>query len=173
MPHAKVSEGQRSRAKQLRQSMTRAETLRWRYLKAHHVDGLAFRRQVPMRHFIPDFISHATRVVIEVDGGSHDFESRQRQDRRRDEWFVSQGYAVLRFTNEEVLKNLEGVIEIIRETARPRLKQLPPSLTLPHKGRGNNAQPAPQQATLRPISSLSRNRGGRQQLGSSKRLVAP
>jgi very-short-patch-repair endonuclease len=137
MPHAKVSESQRSRAKQLRQSMTRAETLLWRYLKAHHIDGLAFRRQVPMRH-IPDFVSHGARIIIEIDGVSHDFESRQRQDRRRDEWFASQGYAVLRFANEEVLENLEGVIEVIRETALTRLKQLPPSLALPHKGGGNN-----------------------------------
>jgi very-short-patch-repair endonuclease len=137
VPHANAADLQRHRARQLRQTMTRAETLLWRYLKAHHVDGLAFRRQVPMRQFIADFVCHAARLVI--DGGSHDFENRQRRDRRRDGWFASQQYLVLRFSNEQVLKNLEGVIESIRETASARLKQLPPSLTLPHKGGGNNS----------------------------------
>src|SRR5205807_10112266 len=117
MPHSAVNKQQRSRAKNLRQTMTRAETLLWRYLKAHHIDGLAFRRQVPLRHFIADFVCHAARLVVEIDGQSHDFEARQRSDRKRDQWFTSQHYAVLRFTNEQVLKNLNGVIEVIRETA--------------------------------------------------------
>jgi very-short-patch-repair endonuclease len=157
VPHAKVSEGQRNRAKQLRQTMTRAETLLWRYLKAHHIDGIAFRRQVPMGRFIADFVSHAARVVVEVDGESHDFGTRQSHDfgtrqcadLKRNQWFASQRYAVLRFTNEQVLKNLEGVIESIRETASARLKQLPPSLTLPHKGGGNNFELAAQKSGCR------------------------
>jgi very-short-patch-repair endonuclease len=149
VPHAKVSEGQRNRAKQLRQTMTRAETLLWRYLKAHHIDGIAFRRQVPMGRFIADFVSHAARVVVEVDGESHDFGTRQCADLKRNQWFASQRYAVLRFTNEQVLKNLEGVIESIRETASARLKQLPPSLTLPHKGGGNNFELAAQKSGRR------------------------
>ena len=140
MPHAEVNEHQRYRAKQLRQTMTRAENLLWRYLKAHHVDGLAFRRQVPMRQFIPDFVCHSVRVVVEVDGTSHDFVSRQREDRRRDKWFESQGYTVLRFTDEQVLKNLEGVIEVIRGAASARVKKLPPSLPLPHKGGGKSSK---------------------------------
>ena len=122
--------------------MTRAENFLWRYLKAHHMDGLAFRRQVPMRQFIADFVCHSARIVVEIDGYAHDFESRQRADQRKDKWFGSQGYAVLRFTNEQVLKNLEGVIEVIREAASTRLKQLPPALPLPHKGGGNSSAPA-------------------------------
>jgi very-short-patch-repair endonuclease len=140
MPHAKVGEHQRARAKQLRQTMTRAETLLWRYLKAHHIDDLAFRRQVPMRHFIADFVCHSARIVVEIDGESHDFQSRRRADQRRDQWFGSQRYTVLRFTNEQVLRNLEGVIEVIRETASARLQRLPPSLPLPHKGGGNRRE---------------------------------
>ena len=139
MPHAKVSEHHRGRAKQLRQRMTRAENLLWRYLKAHHIDDLAFRRQVPMRQFIADFVCHSARLIVELDGVSHDFESRRRADLRRDAWFKSQGYTVLRFTNDQVLKNLEGVIELIRQRAASQLEQLPPSLTLPHKGGGNSS----------------------------------
>jgi very-short-patch-repair endonuclease len=136
MPHAKVSGVQRQRAKQHRKTMTRAETLLWRYLKGHYVDGLGFRRQVPIGNFIADFVCHAARVVVEIDGESHDFASRQDRDTKRDAWFGSQGYAVLRFTNEQVMKNLNGVVEVIRQTAIPRLP-VPPSLTLPHKGGGN------------------------------------
>jgi very-short-patch-repair endonuclease len=122
--------------------MTRAETLLWRYLRAHHIDGLAFRRQVPLGHFIADFVCHAARLVVEIDGGSHDFQTRRRSDQKRDHWFASQHFAVFRFTNEQVLKNLDGVIEVIRQTASTRLKRLPPSLTLPHKGGGNDYVPA-------------------------------
>jgi very-short-patch-repair endonuclease len=136
MPHAKISGRQRGRAKQLRQTVTRAETLLWRYLKGHYVDGLGFRRQAPMGNFIADFACHSARVIVEIDGESHDFEARQAQDSARDAWFASQGYAVLRLTNEQVMKNLNGVVEVIRQTAMPRLQE-PPSLTLPHKGGGN------------------------------------
>src|SRR5258707_13899756 len=99
MPHAAVSAQQRNRAKSLRTWMTRAETLLWRYLKAHHVDGLGFRRQVPIRGYVADFVCHSAHLIVELDGESHDFDSRQRHDERRDAWFASQGYAVLRFTN--------------------------------------------------------------------------
>jgi very-short-patch-repair endonuclease len=117
--------------------MTRAETLLWRYLKANHIDGFGFRRQVPMRGYIADFACHAAKLVVELDGETHDFQSRQRQDNVRDAWFRSQGYAVLRFNNNDVLKNLTGVVEAIRETASSRVRSAPPSLSLPHKGGGN------------------------------------
>jgi very-short-patch-repair endonuclease len=136
MPHAIVSPRQRNRAKQLRRTMTRAEVLLWRQLKAHHIDGLGFRRQVPIGRYIADFICHEAQIIVELDGESHDFESRQRSDQQRDAWFVSQGFAVLRFTNDDVMKSLEGVVTVIRNTARSRLN-VPPSLSLPHKGGGN------------------------------------
>ena len=69
MPHAAVTNRQRDRAKSLRRVMTRAETLLWRYIKAGHLDGLQFRRQAPMGPYIVDFVSHAAKLVIEVDGG--------------------------------------------------------------------------------------------------------
>ena len=136
MPHAVVNPHQRSRARSLRATMTRAETLLWRYLKAHHIDGLGFRRQVPMRSYVADFACHEARLIVELDGETHDFAERLRSDRVRDAWFRSQGYTVLRFTNQEVLSNVEGVVEVIRQTAASR-RGLPPSLPLPHKGGGN------------------------------------
>jgi very-short-patch-repair endonuclease len=120
--------------------MTRAETLLWRHLKAHRLAALGFRRQCPMGNYIADFVAHSRKLVVELDGESHDFESRIRHDERRDEWFASRGYRVLRFTNDDVPKNLEGVVISIREAAD---RGLPPSLTLPRKGGGNTSLDAP------------------------------
>jgi very-short-patch-repair endonuclease len=137
MPHTVVSPRQRNRAKQLRQAMTRAETLLWRYVKADRIDGLGFRRQVPVQNYIADFICMSAKIVVELDGESHDFEERQTADQNRDAFFVSEGFQVLRFTNEQVMANLEGVVETIRQTAANRVRGLPLSPTLPHKGGGS------------------------------------
>jgi very-short-patch-repair endonuclease len=142
MPHSVVSEHQRNRAKQLRQTMTRAETLLWRYVKANRIDGLGFRRQTPIRNYIVDFVCMAAKLIIELDGESHDFAERQKADESRDAFFFSQGFQVLRFTNEQVMSNLEGVVEVIRQTAASRARGLPPSLALPHKGGGNGGNGA-------------------------------
>jgi very-short-patch-repair endonuclease len=137
MPHAAVSERQRNQAKQLRQAMTRAETLLWRYLKANRIDGRSFRRQVPFRNYIADFACLSVKLIVELDGESHDFEERQKADQTRDAFFVSEGFQVLRFTNEQVMSNLEGVVEVIRQTAASRMEGSPLSPPLPHKGGGS------------------------------------
>ena len=95
MPHAQVSRVQRGRAKQLRRAMTRAEVLLWRHLKAHRLAALGFRRQSPIGRYIADFVAHTCKLIVEVDGESHEFESRLLHDSRRDEWFASRGYRVL------------------------------------------------------------------------------
>jgi len=136
MPHNEVDDIQRARAKQLRRTMTRAETLLWRHLKAHRLALLGFRRQSPMGNYIADFVAHSCKIVVEVDGESRDFEERIRHDDRRDEWFASRGYRVLRFANDDVMKNLEGVVLAIRQAAE---QAAPPSLTLPRKGGGNSS----------------------------------
>src|SRR6202035_1087278 len=110
MPHTQVDDNHRGHAKQLRRAMTRAETLLWRHLKAHRLAALGFRRQSPMGNYIADFVAHSCKLVVEVDGESHDFESRLRHDGRSAERHASRGYRVLRFTNEDVMKNLEGVV---------------------------------------------------------------
>jgi very-short-patch-repair endonuclease len=134
MPHHEIGKRQRYRAKQLRRTMTRAETLLWRRLKAHRLAALGFRRQSPIGNYIADFVAHSCKLVVEVDGENHDFEERLRYDDRRDRWFASQGYRVLRFTNDDVTKSLEGVVATIAEAAA---EPSTPSLTLPHKGGGN------------------------------------
>jgi very-short-patch-repair endonuclease len=150
MPHAAVSEQQRHRAKHLRRAMTRAEILLWRYLKAHHLDGISFRRQAPMGRYMVDFVCHSVRLIVELDGETHDFHARQRHDAVRDAWLASRGYHVLRFTNEDVLSALEGVLTVIREIAAARIRSTPPSLSLPRKGGGN-----PQTAAV-PLSKAAK-----------------
>ncbi|WP_136615093.1 endonuclease domain-containing protein [Bradyrhizobium sacchari] len=134
MPHDEVPQFQRTRAKRLRREMTRAETLLWRHLKADRLAGLAFRRRTPMGHYIADFVAHSCKLIVELHGESHDFEDRIRRDEQRDQWFASRGYHVLRFTNDDVMKNLEGVVLSILEAAE---QAAPLSLTLPRKGGGN------------------------------------
>jgi very-short-patch-repair endonuclease len=89
-----------------------------------------------MGNYIADFVSHSCKLVVEVDGESHDFEERIRRDDRRDQWFASRGYRVLRFTNDDVTKNLEGVVMAIGQAAE---QAAPLSLTLPRKGGGNSS----------------------------------
>ncbi len=154
MPHTPIDDVQRSRAKQMRREMTRAETLLWRHLKANRLSGLGFRRQSPMGSYIADFVAHSCKLVVEVDGESHDFESRIRHDERRDAWFASRGYRVLHFTNDDVMKNLEGVVLAIGLAAE---QAAPPSLTLPRKGGGNV-----------PSASASQPDGARQEVSDAE-----
>ncbi|NJL07499.1 MAG: endonuclease domain-containing protein [Methylacidiphilales bacterium] len=134
MPHEPVSDRQRARARDLRQTMTRAETLLWRHLKAHRADGLGFRRQTPIGPYIVDFVCHAAQLIVELDGESHDFPSRQNRDEVRDAWLRSQGFRVLRFTNDEVLGNLEGVVMAIQQAAAARMSPSPPLPNPPPQG---------------------------------------
>jgi very-short-patch-repair endonuclease len=87
-----------------------------------------------MGEYIADFVAHSCKIIVELDGESHSFEERVRHDAQRDQWFAARGYRVLRFTNDDVRKNLEGVVLSIVEAAEPGA---PPSLTLPRKGKGN------------------------------------
>ncbi|PIV20416.1 MAG: DNA (cytosine-5-)-methyltransferase [Deltaproteobacteria bacterium CG_4_8_14_3_um_filter_45_9] len=100
-------------ARGLRKSHTDAELLLWKYLRTRQMDGVKFRRQQPIGKYIVDFVSFEKRIVIELDGGQHSAE--QERDRERDNWLSKQGFKVLRFWDNEVLQNLEGVLEVIRD----------------------------------------------------------
>ncbi|WP_456772654.1 endonuclease domain-containing protein [Bradyrhizobium sp. USDA 4369] len=122
--------------------MTRAETLLWRYIRADRIESAGFRRQVPFRNYIADFVCFSAKLVIELDGESHDFAERQRRDSERDAFFAAEGFDVLRFTNEQVTSNLEGVVEAIRQALAVRARGLPPSPALPHRGGGSGESSA-------------------------------
>ncbi|HEX9756597.1 MAG TPA: endonuclease domain-containing protein [Nitrospiria bacterium] len=78
------------------------------------MDGLKFRRQQPIGHFILDFVCFEKKIIIELDGGQHAKSEVGEKDKLRDKWFEGQGYKVLRFWDHEVLTNIEGVLEVVR-----------------------------------------------------------
>jgi very-short-patch-repair endonuclease len=92
--------------------MTHAERKLWFALRDRRFVGFKFRRQVPIGRFIADFVCFEARLVIEVDGGQH---ADSVQDQFRDRWFAANRFRVLRFWNNEVLKNLEGVMTVLAE----------------------------------------------------------
>ena len=162
MPHAPVSEQKKRRAKTFRRVMTSAERKLWYALRAHRLDDLGFRRQVPLGRYILDFVCHDRGLVVEVDGGQH-FSSSRARDAVRDRWLNTQGYRVIRIPNNEVLGNLPGVLEFLLSVAansplppcggaRPRFarseggeaspqkKRRTPLPTLPHKGEGGREE---------------------------------
>ena len=99
-------------AKDLRKSMTDAERALWQRLKARQLDGLKFRRQEQIGRFIADFVCFERGIIIEADGGQHAIE--REKDKERTQWLNSQGFTVLRFWNNDILTNIEGVMEAIR-----------------------------------------------------------
>jgi very-short-patch-repair endonuclease len=76
------------------------------------MEGLKFKRQQPVGRYIVDFVCLEKKLVIEIDGGQHD---ESQTDKQRDAWLSQQGYKVLRFWNNEVFQNLDGVLEAIRD----------------------------------------------------------
>jgi len=111
-------------AKQLRKNFTDTEKLLWRHLRVKQVEGCKFRRQEPIGSYVVDFVCHEKRIVIEVDGGQHSIE--RERDNERDKWLKGQGYKVLRFWNNEVLANIEGVLGVIQHCLNhPPLSPLP------------------------------------------------
>ena len=112
-----VSANQRSRARAMRRAPTDAELRLWRLLRDRRLDGLKFRRQVPVGPYIVDFLCAGSRLIVEADGSQH---AESPRDRARDAYLESQGWKVLRFWNNEVLQNRGGVLETIyAHAARP------------------------------------------------------
>jgi len=95
--------------------MTDAEIHLWSRLKNKQLNGYQFYRQKPIGNYIVDFYCPATKMVIEVDGGQHFYEDGIERDKERDVYINSLGLKVLRFTNVEVLKNMQEVIDSIIE----------------------------------------------------------
>jgi very-short-patch-repair endonuclease len=136
-PKWHVSDKLRSNARALRRDMTDAERIIWYSVRAHRLQGASFRRQTPIGPYVVDFMCHAAKLIIEVDGGQH-FESENMvRDARRDAYLAAQGYRVLRFNNLEVMTNKSGVLETIASALG---NSETPSLTLPRKrGRGQGS----------------------------------
>lgn len=96
-----------------RQLPTEAESLMWKYLRASQM-GVRYRQQHIIGQFIADFACLSPKLVIEIDGGYHSLPEQQISDEERTVWLEKQGYRVIRFTNEEILYNIEVVLEKIK-----------------------------------------------------------
>ena len=117
-------------ARELRGNPTDAEKRLWWHLRSKQLDGFRFRRQQPIGPFIVDFFCPAAKLVIEVDGGQHD--SDFERDGKRTDWLEARGYRVLRYWNNDVLENIEGVVITILEALRAAA---PPPCPPPQGGR--------------------------------------
>jgi len=127
-------------AKILRRAMTDAEQKLWYYLRAHRFMGRKFKRQKPLGRYVVDFVCLEEQLIIELDGGQH-AESHE-YDQARDAWLRSEGYTVLRFWNNEMMNETEGVLGRIRiaidagaQTRASGLQALSPGPS-PTSGRG-------------------------------------
>jgi very-short-patch-repair endonuclease len=108
-------------ARRLRKRMTPQEVKLWVKLREQRLNGLHFRRQVPIGPYVVDFACLKHRLVAEIDGGQHSFDNAVAADRSRDLTLNSLGFRVHRFWNAEVDANLDGVVETILATARSSL----------------------------------------------------
>ena len=117
-------------ARSLRKQSTDTEQYLWRHLRDRQLEGFKFRRQQPVGRYVVDFVNLEKKVVIELDGGQHAVDP---SDKMRDEWLRGEGYEVLRFWDNQVFSNLEGVLEKIRDALLT-----PHPNPLPQGARGNN-----------------------------------
>ena len=128
-PDWKVSAKLRANARALRRNSTDAERILWSELRAGRLNGVVFRRQVPIESYIADFACHAARPVIELDGGQHFSDEGERADARRSAVIEAKGIKVLRFSNHDVMTNRGGVLETIATAVAERA----PTPALPRK----------------------------------------
>jgi len=121
-------------AGRLRRDSTQAEQKLWRYLRSRSLAGFKFVRQKPIGPYFVNFVCREKRLVIEVDGGQH---AENKSDAARDQWLTERRYRVLRFWNNEVLENIEGVWDTIFTAASAAAPPHPDPLP----ARGEREQP--------------------------------
>jgi very-short-patch-repair endonuclease len=97
----------------LRKNATYAEIKLWRHLRQVPMLGSHFRRQVPVGPYVADFACMAAKLLIEVDGGQHNEDKNIRRDQTRTQLLNAEGYRVIRFWNNEIINNIDGVMEVI------------------------------------------------------------
>ncbi|MBI5120438.1 MAG: endonuclease domain-containing protein [Rhodospirillales bacterium] len=108
------------KARGLRQSMTDAERRLWSLLRGRNLGGFKFRRQHPCGPYVLDFACVERTLAVEADGGQH---AQNEADGRRTKWLESQGWQVVRFWNNDILANTEGVAAVILQALQDRLER--------------------------------------------------
>lgn len=110
MPHQSVPAAKRNFARSLRRDMTEAEDKLWHELRSRRLDRIKFRRQVPIGCYIADFACLEAKLIVEIDGSQHADSVR---DHERDAELRSRGFRILRFWNDEALRELDAVCDTI------------------------------------------------------------
>jgi very-short-patch-repair endonuclease len=100
-----------NRARELRKNPTEAERKLWAHLRLRQIGGYKFRRQHPLGPYIVDVVCIEKKLIVEVDGGQHD--EKRFYDAKRDKWLEEKGFKVIRFWNNEVLRHIDIVKEVI------------------------------------------------------------
>jgi very-short-patch-repair endonuclease len=101
----------KEKARALRKNQTDAEIVFWKMVRAKRLNGLKFRRQHPIQPYIVDFVCPEKKLIIELDGGQH--AEANVYDEKRTTFLEAKGYNIIRFWNNEVLNNIEGVYEVL------------------------------------------------------------
>ncbi|MDG4878446.1 endonuclease domain-containing protein [Mesorhizobium sp. WSM4935] len=110
MPHQPVAPAKRNFARSMRREPTEAEDRLWQELRGRRLDNIKFRRQAPIGRFVADFLCAEARLIVEIDGSQH---AESRHDQERDAELKARGFRVLRFWNDDVLKELDAVCDTI------------------------------------------------------------
>lgn len=122
-------------ANRLRKEMTKAEACLWKYiLRASQLKGYQFRRQRPVLNYIADFMCMELKLIIEVDGITHQWEETFKKDEIRQKALEAIGFTILRFSDEEVLNNIQSVFNYLEDWIE--------------KKSGNNSNPPPFESSL-------------------------
>jgi very-short-patch-repair endonuclease len=136
----KRATGATAKARRLRQTETDVEMRLWSDLRSRRLNGYKFARQIPFGPYVADFVCREQRLIVEVDGSQHSQASR---DRTRDAFLCRHGYSVLRFWNDEVLREREAVLATILAALEGRLSPSPDlrfaPATLSPRGEGAEA----------------------------------
>jgi very-short-patch-repair endonuclease len=104
----------------MRVEPTEAEARLWERISNRKLHGMRFRRQFPIGRFIADFYNHAHRLIVEVDGRVH--ADRKEYDKNRSSYLAAHGYQIIRFSNEQVMKEIETVLDAIKKIVEEKPK---------------------------------------------------
>ena len=110
----------KQRRQTLRNNMTEPEKRLWGILRNHQL-GVKFRRQHGIGHYIVDFYCPELKLIIEVDGESHFFEDAQAYDKIRDKFMLELGLTTIRFSNHEIMTNIDGICQLIQQVVKTPL----------------------------------------------------
>lgn len=123
LPHSNIDPKTRTRAKKLRTELTKAEAAMWNMLRDFRASGARFRRETPIGPYIADFAWLSARIIVEVDGDSHETLDGRRHDIRRDNFLKSQGFTILRFDNAQVIDGPDFVFLTIKQAIAGSLQK--------------------------------------------------